>query len=103
MVQSKVVNLNLTFRNIEPTDAIKTYCQDKLTNCLRKYIHHDTEANLVLSVERNRHSAEINFNVDGSSFSCSEESDDLYASVDALVGALASQLRKYKDKLTKHH
>ncbi|MCB0352755.1 MAG: ribosome-associated translation inhibitor RaiA [Bdellovibrionales bacterium] len=103
MVQSRVVNVHLTFRNTDATDALKSYATDKVSNCLKKYIHHDTEANLVLSVEKNRHIAEITFNVDGAAFNCSEESADLYASIDSLVSALGNQMRKHKEKITSHH
>lgn len=103
MVQSRVVNLNITFRNTEPTDAIRQHAEEKITNCLKKFIHQDVEPNLVLSVEKNRHIADISFHVDGADFSCKEESDNLYASIDILVSALSSQLRKHKEKLTKHY
>ncbi|MCB0332407.1 MAG: ribosome-associated translation inhibitor RaiA [Bdellovibrionales bacterium] len=103
MVQSRVVNVNITFRNTDSTEPIKNYATEKVTSCLKKFIHHDTETYLVLKVEKNRHIAEINFNVDGADFSCSEESADLYASIDALVGSLSNQLRKHKEKFTSHH
>jgi putative sigma-54 modulation protein len=103
MVQSRVVNLNINFRNTDATDALKSYANEKISNCLKKYIHHDVEAHLVLTIEKNRHLADISFHVDGADFSCTEESDDLYASIDKLVGALGNQMRKHKEKLTKHN
>lgn len=103
MSQARLVHVNITFRNTDATDALKDYTTDKISACLKKFIHHDTDANAVLSVEKNRHIAEASFNVDGASFSCREESDDLYASIDKLAVTLSSQLRKHKDKLTSHH
>ncbi|MCB0328720.1 MAG: ribosome-associated translation inhibitor RaiA [Bdellovibrionales bacterium] len=103
MVQSRVVNLNITFRNTESTEAIKTYAQEKISNCLKKYIHHDVEVYLVLLIEKNRHIADISFHVDGADFTCKEESENLYASIDKLVSALGNQMRKHKEKLTSHH
>ena len=103
MVQSRVVNVNITFLNTEATEALKAAATEKVTNCLKKYVHHDTDTHMVLKVEKNRHIAEINFNVDGADFSCSEESSDLYASIDSLIAALSNQLRKHKEKMTSHH
>ena len=103
MVQSKIVHVNITFLNTESTDSLKNFGEEKVSNCLKKYVHHDTEVHLVLKVEKNRQIAEASFNVDGGNFSCSEESDDLYTSIDKLVSSLSSQLRKHKEKLTKHH
>lgn len=103
MVQSRVVNLHINFRNTESTDALKSYATEKITACLKKYIQNDVEAHLVLLVEKNRHQAEISFNVDGASFSCKEESEDLYASIDQLINSLSNQLRKHKERRTSHH
>ena len=100
---SRVVNLNITFRNTDATDAIKSYATEKITSCLKKFVHHDVEANLVLLVEKKRQQAEISFHVDGADFSCSEESTDLYASIDKLVSSIGGQLRKHKEKITSHH
>ncbi|MDC0357726.1 ribosome-associated translation inhibitor RaiA [Oligoflexia bacterium] len=103
MVSSKIVNVNIAFKNTEATAALKTYATEKVTNCLKKFIHHDTEAHVVLKVEKNRHIAEIRFNTDGTNIAGSEESADLYASIDTLVDSLASQLRKHKEKMQKKH
>ncbi len=101
--QERDVRINITFRNTESTDAIKTYASDKLITCLKKYVHHDTEAHLVLKVEKNRQIAEITFHTDGADFVAKEETLDLYSSIDTLVNSVTHQLRKHKDKITKHH
>lgn len=103
MVKSKSVNVNIAFRNTEATDALKKYASEKLNNCLKKFIQTDTEAHVVLKVEKNRHIAEIAFNTGGAEFAASEESTDLYASIDALVDTVTTQLRKHKEKMQKHH
>lgn len=98
-----VINVNITFRNTDATDALKNYASDKIKNCLKKFVHHDTEAHVVLKVEKNRQIAEITCHADGADFIAKEESSDLYSSIDTLVDVLTQQLRKHKDKLTKHH
>ncbi|MCB0310660.1 MAG: ribosome-associated translation inhibitor RaiA, partial [Bdellovibrionales bacterium] len=70
---ARLINLNITFRNTQATDAIKGYANDKITNCLSKFVHQDTEANIVLSVEKNRQIAEISFRSDGHTFNGKEE------------------------------
>ena len=103
MVQSKIVRVNITFRNTEATEPLKNYATEKITHCLKKFVHHDTEAHMVLKVEKNRHIAEVTFNTDGGNFHNSEESNNLYASIDALAHAVSNQLRRHKEKITKHH
>ena len=102
-VDSEQINVNITFKNTEATDALRTYAEEKIRHCLHKFVHHPTDAHLVLSVERHRQIAEISFHGDGANFKGEEESSDLYASIDALVDSLSIQLRKHKEKLTKHH
>lgn len=101
--KSNVIAVNITFKNTEATDALKKYGADKIETCLRKFVHHDTEAHLVLKVEKKRQIAEVDLNADGSSFTASEVSDNMYKSIDGLVDTLSRQLRKHKEKLTRHH
>jgi len=101
--KTKIINVNITFRHTEATDALRTYATDKITNCLQKFAHQDTDAHLVLSVEKNRQIAEVTAHVDGSTLNAKEESDKLYTAIDTLVDTLSQQLRKKKEKLTAHH
>ena len=101
--RTKLVHLHLTFRNCEATDALKNYATEKITHCLQKFIHQDTEANMVLSVEKNTQAAELSFRSDGADFNAKQESGDLYASIDAIVDVITKQLRRHKDKNLRHH
>jgi putative sigma-54 modulation protein len=103
MASGKLVNVNITFRNTDATDALKAYATDKISNCVSKFVHHDTAAHVVLKVEGNRQIAEVSLRSDGADFASREESNDLYASIDALADSISQQLRRHKDKLTKHH
>ena len=100
---SKNVTVNITFRNTEGTDPLKAYVTEKISHCLQKFVHQDTEAHVVLCVEKNTQIAEVSFNALGTKFNGKEESRDLYASIDAVVKSLSGQLRKHKEKLTAHH
>jgi putative sigma-54 modulation protein len=99
----KAVHVNIAFLNIDSTDAIKQYATDKVSNCVRKFAHHDTEAHIVLKVEKSRQIAEITMHLSGHDFFVKEESQSLYASIDMLTDSLTSQLRKHKEKVTSHH
>ncbi len=101
--KTKIVHVNITFRNTEATDALRSYATEKVTHALQKFIHQDTEAHVVLRVEKNRQIAEVTMHADGVTINAKEESDKLYSSIDALVDNLQHQLRKNKEKLTAHH
>ena len=100
---SRIISTNVTFKNMEATEALKTYAEEKVSNCLRKFARQDLEVNVVLRVEKIRQIAEVTFNYDGTMFNNSEESDDMYKSIDKLIDALTNQLRKHKERVTKHH
>ena len=97
------VTVHITFRNTEATDPLKNYATEKITHTVKKFTHHNTDAHVVLKVEKNRQIAEVSFRTDGADFHAKEESADMYASIDALVDSLTHQLRKHKDKITSHH
>ena len=100
---ARVINVNIAFLNIDSTDAIKQYATDKVRHCVQKFAHQDTEAHVVLKVEKTRQIAEISMHLSGHDFVAKEESESLYASIDKLTDALSQQLRKHKDKVTRHH
>ena len=102
-IEADAIQLKLTFKHTESTDAIRNYAEDKILNCLKKFIHRSTDAHVIFSVEKNRQIAEISFHADGHDFFSKEESTDLYASIDALVETLTKQLRRHKDKHRSHH
>ena len=99
----KVIHVNIAFLNMEPTDSLKQYATEKLTNCIQKFSHQDTEAHLVLKVEKTRHIAELSMHLSGADFNVTEESENLYASIDKMSDALSQQLRKHKERVTAHH
>ena len=53
---------------------------------------------MILSVEKNRHIAEIVIHASGRTFMSKEESLDLYAAVDLASDKIDMQLKRYKDK-----
>ena len=101
--ENRIFNVNITFKNTESTEAIKQYTSEKIITCLKKFVRGNTDAHVVLKVEKNRQIAEVSLHADGADFKVKEESPDLYASIDALINSLAMQLRRHKDKITEHH
>jgi putative sigma-54 modulation protein len=100
---TKVINVSIAFLNIDATDAIKKYTTDKIRHCVQKFAHQDTDAHVVLKVEKTRQLAEVTMHLSGADFFVKEESENLYASIDMVVDSLTHQLRKHKEKITSHH
>ncbi len=101
--QGNIISINITFKNMDASEALKKYATEKLTNCLRKFVRKNTEANVILHVEKHRQIAEITFLNDGTNIKNTEESEDMYKSIDTLVDSLTNQLRRQKERATKHN
>jgi putative sigma-54 modulation protein len=97
------IHINITFRNTEASESVKQYVNDKIGNLVKKFAHQNTDVHVVVMVEKNRQIAEVTFRTDGADFQGREESDNLYASIDALVDSVGQQLRKHKERMTAHH
>lgn len=90
-----------TFRNIEPTETLKTHTLGKLDK-LSKYLIKPTKAHVIFNVERFNHLVEVTLNANGVQYISHEKSEDMYTSIDRAVTKLERQLKKYKEQLKKH-
>lgn len=89
----------VTFRQMEASQALREYANEKLEHILQKYLRTEADANVVLSVEKFWHIVDITLQVRGQRIKSQERSEDMYASIDLALGRLERQLRRYKDKL----
>jgi len=92
------MNLAITGRHLEITEAMRNRIQDKLLK-LDRFHSKITEANVILSMERYQHVAEILLQVNGSTISGIGKTEDMYTSLDRALEKVEGQLRRHKDKL----
>ncbi|CAN2041759.1 Ribosome hibernation promoting factor [Candidatus Magnetomoraceae bacterium gMMP-15] len=92
---------SVTFKNIKPSEHLKNYAGSKLDR-FDKYLDNPAEANVVLSVEKFRHIAEINISGDRLSINGREETEDMYAAIDMVLDKLEKQIKKNKEKNRQH-
>ena len=91
------MNLEVTFRNLEATDAIKERAERKLGRIV-KHLREPIDAHLVLSVQRHRHHADLRITAAGESLSLQEETDDMYATIDQLVARVERVVQKHRER-----
>jgi putative sigma-54 modulation protein len=95
------MNVTVTFRNVEPTPALRLHAEEKLQR-LDKYLHRPLDAHVILSVAKERHTAEVTLNADHESLFAKEVTHDLYAAIDAAVSKLEHQAQRVKEKREEH-
>jgi putative sigma-54 modulation protein len=89
---------SVTFKNLDPSETLKAYVCDKL-NRFDKYLYNPAEANVVLSVEKFRHIAEVNLIGDRLNIIGKEETEDMYSAIDMVLDKLEKQIKKSKQKV----
>ena len=95
------MQITTTFRHMESSDALKSYAQEKLGR-VQKYIDEPIVAQVFLTVEKIRHIAEVTINARGITIKASEETNDMYAAIDAVIDKIERQLVRYKEKIKAH-
>ncbi len=95
------MQVNITFRHLEPTDALKTHVRERVAH-VGKFIDRPSEAHAVLHVENLDHHAEITVKAGRFLLRGTGRSQDMYASIDAAADRIEKQLKKHKSKLYEH-
>ena len=96
------MQLNITGRHLDVTDALREYVTTKITRLERHY-DHITNVHVVLAVDKTVHAAEgiVRAGHHHEIFA-DAEADDLYAAIDKLADKLDRQLIRHKEKLADH-
>ena len=97
------MNLSVTFRHMEATDAIKDYAKDKLEK-IKRYFPDPITAHVVLSTERGyQHLADVVITLHNGLFIKGREAtEDMYSSIDLVMAKIERQVRRYKERIRDH-
>lgn len=89
-------------KNLEVTPALREYAERRAAK-VRKFFPDAAEINVevVLRIERNSQIAEITVHVGNVVIRAEKGTDDMYASIDACIDRVGSQVRRYKTRLQK--
>ncbi len=94
------MKVKIVERHAGSSDALRSYVLEK-TEGLERYFDRIVSIDVVLSVEKERHIADMHAHlVNRKVITAREESSNMYASIDAAIDKLKRQLVKYKDQLT---
>ncbi|OWT59039.1 ribosome hibernation-promoting factor, HPF/YfiA family [Candidimonas nitroreducens] len=95
------MNLSISGRHLEVTPAIREYVLNKMARVSRHF-DHVIDTQVMLSVERLKHTAEVTMRLRGKDIHCAADDDNLYAAIDLLADKIDRQVIKYKDKAQDH-
>lgn len=87
-------------RKIDISEGLRGYSEKKLKK-LEKFFNEETEAQVTLSVQRERQTAEITIFQNGMVYRAEDTNGDMYASIDRVVDLIERQIRKNKTRLEK--
>lgn len=95
------MRLRITGRHMEVTPALKDYVETRFGR-LDRYGLKVRSLQIVLGVEKLRHTAEVIGAVNGKPVQAKTSTREMYATIDALVDRVDAQFRKWKERLVSH-
>ena len=97
VADGNLTNVSVTFRHVEPTDAIRVYAERKLAH-IGKLLKRSCDAHLILTVDKYRQHGEVTVKSGRLSVTAQEETKDLYSVIDLLADKVGRQLKKHIEK-----
>ena len=92
------MNYIISGKNIDVTEGLKQAIYDKLGR-LEKFFTEDTNAQVTLSVEKERQKIEVTIPMKGHIVRAEQVSDDMYVSIDMVAEIIERQVVRYKKKI----
>jgi ribosomal subunit interface protein len=91
------VVVTVTFRHVEPSDAIRNYAERKFSH-LGKFLKRACEAHLILTIDKYRQHGEVTIKSGHLSVTAQEETRDLYSVIDLLADKVGRQVKSHLGK-----
>ena len=96
IANAPATEVTVTFRHVEPTDAIRMYAERKFAH-LGRLLKRTCQA-LILTVDKYRQHGEVTVKSGRLSVIAEEETKDLYSVIDLLTDKVGRQLKKHLEK-----
>lgn len=92
------MNINITARHATLTPEIRKYCERRIQS-IEKLVGHPVEADMILSIEKYRHRAEINVKTKGATLNTIGETQDMFSALGVAFDHIEKRVKKERDKL----
>ena len=87
-------------KKVKLTDDLREYAEKKIGK-LDRFFKDDSDAHITFSAERGRYRVEVTLHNNGMYYRVSDETSDMFATIDSAVAAIERQIRKNKTRLAK--
>jgi len=91
------MQINITFRNMEPQEEIKEYVQKKALR-LKRLLNEPIEMRVILEAEKFRYLAEVTLNADGINVVGRQTEGELHAAIDLVMDKVERQVKDHKER-----
>jgi ribosomal subunit interface protein len=91
--------VTVTFRHVEPTEAIRSYAVRKLSH-VAKFLKRACQVHLILTVDKYRQCGEVTVKSGHLAVTAQEETKDLYSVIDLLADKVERQLKHHRGRTT---
>lgn len=81
------MNISITFRHVDSSEAIKSYAGEKIAK-LQRFLRQPMSARVTLSLDGLRHGVEVRLSSGSEHLEAHETSEDMYVSIDRVVQKL---------------
>jgi putative sigma-54 modulation protein len=92
------MKIKYTARHTSVSPEVKKHCERRLL-AIEKLLGYPVEADVVLSVEKYRHKAEINVKIKGAMLNSVEETHDIFSSIGLAFDNVEKRVKKEREKL----
>jgi putative sigma-54 modulation protein len=89
------MNITVTFRHIDASDALRQRATDKISK-LQKFLRQPMTARVTVSLEKLKHEVEARISSGGERYEAHEATLDMYESIDKVIDKLERQIRGSK-------
>src|SRR5271165_3780070 len=94
------MNIAVTFRHMNATEAVKTYATDKVAR-MQRFLREPMKGQVTLSCQQDRlHRVEVDVHAGHAHFHAHETSEDMYASIDKVADKIERQIVSAKESVS---
>jgi putative sigma-54 modulation protein len=93
------MNISITFRHMDATEAVKIYANEKVAK-LQRFLRGSMKSQVTLSCQQDRlHRVEVDVHAGHDHFHAHETSEDMYASIDKVTDKIERQILSAKESI----